>query len=391
MRVVLGFLTSAMCCLPSLVSRQLDLKRRWWLYGCCILLGGAILWSDIPGSAAIYAVLLGACIVLSFFRSEKPGKYLRIALCWGSGMATLCGRFLFSAQAVFLSAVSVLIVSTGFSFASRWLSKWTAEDFVALTEEKKTSPMLLMCFLLGVLFVITAVSEVFSVACAWLAVAFGIAIALTITLWNDLSLAVSHSLETSQQRQSRMAAIDRASRDSDAEIFRQLTECRNHITQLQLAYGNHDMAAVDALLSTETDSRRRSYTDNMLLDAVLRNRAYQIEKRGMRTDFILQIDSIRGYSISDIGVILETMLDLISDSFGGSHDLVKLRVQTWHRMIIMTAGRRSGIQSIPELKRETLRQLADDYHGWFEIAEFGKETRISVVLLDPVRRETSEA
>jgi len=385
MELAFAFLTAALCCIPALFFRAEGKKRWWWLYGTCIVCGGALLGFSVPAAELIFAFVMGACILIPGLRMHRSGVAVSFCLCWSAGLAVLCGRNILTTAFPQVSLLCALVLSAAFSVVTRLLSRWTMEDSAVLSEERRVTPLLLLSVFSLLALCAVAFAPTAPGACAVISIASAAFSAMVVSLWNEMRLAVTHSVEGVQQSQKKLEAIDKASRNTDSELYRQLAECRSRLEQLSAAFRQGDMDCLGQLLSVDSIPEQSSYSSNLLLDAVLRSGAARIEKAGMRTDFSLLLGELKAFSASDLGVILDIILDILSEPHPSESDTVRLRVQKWNKMLVISAGRRAALRVVPEVKREALNTLAERYQGWTDFTQQEKGTRFSVVLFEPAK------
>lgn len=385
-RIILNILFLLSACVPALFFLPVRKSRLMWILPVCALLCGMN-----PASVLlffIYALLLGVCLWFLAYKLPENGKLLNFVLCWGGCAAVLdSGHFLRgSAPAsviTWLFLVLVICLALAFGFAINWSTRWTLEDGMPLSEDNRISPIPLLLILVGILLLLIPAGGRFPLGCAIAAVMLQVLILLVTALWRDMSLAVRHSQQTSDHSRQSMRVIDRASRSSEAELRRQLAESNNKLLLARLAYRNNDRKALTEVLDIPEELDTTPYCSFPLLDAVLRHAAYEARRSGMTPNFQLQLGGLRDFSLSDIGVMLDMMLGVMTEHHPGEPDFLRLRVQEWGNALVMTAGRHDHLRSIDDDKLDTLNQLAADRGGWSAFTEKENWICLCAVLFRP--------
>ena len=382
-------------CLPAFFFRPFHRRRFFWCFILCALLGAFLLHPLDRFAIFFYALLLGICLFPLVYKPLKHGRLSGFLLCWNGGLAVLnIGRLPrpseLSGTAEWLVLALALAAALVFAFFSRWLSGWTTEDSVYLSEDNKASPLPLMITISIPQLLLTFAGTDFSVGRIFIAAVLHSLLLMLLSLWNNLTLSVLHSLESSENSRKSLQLIDSASRSSEATLQRHLTESSNRLRQVSLAYQNGDKAALSALLELP-DDMGSSYCAFPLLDAILRHGARESEAAGLRPNFQLQLGSMRNFFLPDVGVLIELMLELMTERHPGEQDTLRLRMQEWGDALIVVAGRRDPLNFVPENTMHTLLQLTEEYHGCLEFAKKGQGIRLSAVLFRPAAEKQPSA
>lgn len=373
-------------CLPAFLFRSFPRKRFGWCFLPCALLGALFLYFFPRTAFLLYALLLGLFLFFAVYRPLKIGKLSGFFLCWSGSLSILCIGHLYiispAGLTLWFFLAFVFVVSLSFGLAAYWLFRWTAEDTFRLSEERRISPLPPLIMITCFQFLLTFFGEFFPVGCVLISVALQIILLMILSLWNNMTLSVRHSQESSENSRQSAHLIDHASRSSAAELQRQLTESRNKLHQARLAYHSGNKEVLDTLLDLP-EEQSGSYCSQLLLDAILRHSAHEAQEVGLLTNFKLQLGSMRDFPLSDIGVLLGIMLELLSEPHPGKPDTLRLRMQEWSDALVIVVGRREPLRVVPESKMNTLRQLAEEYHGWAELAEKEHGICLSAVLFRP--------
>lgn len=388
---VQSFLLFLFACLPTFFFRPFRRKRFFWCFILCAL-SGAFLFQPFPRFALFfYALLLGLCLLLVVYMPLEHGKLSGFLLCWSCGLAVLSiGRpphtAALSGRTEWLVLSLSLFAALVFAFFSRWLSRWEIEDTVWLSEERKVSPLPLLITISFLLLLLTFGETGFSIDRIVIAGVLQILLLMILSLWSNMALSVLHSKESSENSRKSVHLIDSASRSSEATLQRQLTESNNKLQQVSLAYQNGDEAALSVLLDLPEDTGS-SYCSLPLLDAILRHSARKSEAADLLPNFQLQLGSMRNFFLPDVGVLVDLMLELMTERHPGKPDTLRLRMQEWGDALVVVVGRRDPLHTVPENTMNTLLQLTEEYHGWLEFAEKGHGIRLSAVLFRPAAKK----
>lgn len=386
-----SFLLFLFACLPAFFFRPFCRKRFFWCFILCSL-SGAFLFQPFPHFALFfYALLLGLCFLLVIYKPLEHGKLSGFLLCWSSGLAVLnIGHLphtdVFSVRTEWLVLSLSLFAALVLAFFSRWLSRWTTEDEVWLSEESKVSPMPLLITISLLLLLLTFRGTDSFINRTVIASVLQVLLLMILSLWNNMALSVLHSKESSENSRKSVHLIDSASRSSEATLQRRLTESNNKLQQVSLAYQNGDEAALSALLDLPKDTGR-SYCSLPLLDAILRHSARRSEAADLLPNFQLQLGSMRNFFLPDVGVLVDLMLELMTERHPGKPDTLRLRMQEWGDALVVVVGRRDPLNAVSENTMDTLLQLTEEYHGWLEFAEKGHGIRLSAVLFRPADKK----
>lgn len=386
--LVLNSLLFLFSCLPAFLFRPFPIKRFAWCFVLCAPLS-AFLFQPFPRfSFFFYALLLGLFLFLSIYRVIESGKLSGFLLCWSGGLTVLSSGHLLHAVASTGAAAWFLLLFSlfegiVFGFAARLLFQRGSEDMVQLTEDHKVSPLPLLFIISAFLFLLTLFGAELPIGCIPISIVLHSLLLMILSLWDNMSLAVRHSKESSEHSQKSVHLIDHASRSSEATLLRQLTESNNKLHQVSLAYQNGDKATLSSLLELP-DTQGSSYSPHLLLDAILRSSARKARDAGLLPNFQLQLGSMENFFLPDIGVLVNLMLELMSERHPGDPDTLRLRMQEWGNALIVVVGRRDSLNSVPENKMNALLQLTEEYHGWLELAEKDRGIRLSVVLFRPI-------
>ena len=385
-QIILNILFLLSACLPALLFPPVRQNRLMWVMPGCALLCGVFTASALL--LFIYALLLGACLWFLTYKLPEDGKLLSFVLCWGGCLAVLGGGHFLRGGApasimTWLFLALMICAALAFGFAINWCTRWTLEDSMPLSDERSISPLPLLFILAGILLLLTLLCGRFPLGCTVSAAVLQVFTLLITALWRDMSLAVRHSQETSDHSRQSMRVIDRASRSSEAELQRQLAESNNKLLLARLAYRNNDHASLAEVLDISEEQDAATYCSFPLLDAVLRHSAYEARRSGMTPNFQLQLGGLRDFSLSDIGVMLDMMLGVMTEHHPGKPDMLRLCVQEWGNALIMTVGRHDRLYSVDGDKLDTLNQLTAERGGWSEFAEKENWICLSAVLFRP--------
>ena len=252
-----------------------------------------------------------------------------------------------------------------------------------LSEDHKISPLPLLIAISAFLLLLALLGSELPIGCILISIVLQSLLLMLLSLWDNMSLAVRHSKESSEHSQKSVHLIDHASRSSEATLQRHLTESNNRLHQVSLAYQNGDKAALSSLLEFP-DEPGSSYCSHLLLDAILRNGARKARDAGLLPNFQLQLGSMKDFFLPDVGVLVNLMLELMTECHPGSSDTLRLRMQEWGDALIVVVGRRDFLNAVPENKMNALLQLTEEYHGWLELAEKDRGIRLSAVLFRPL-------
>lgn len=373
--------------LPAFLFRPFHRKRFTWCFVLCALLGAFLLQPFPRFALSLYALLLGLCLFLVVYQQLEHGKLSGFLLCWSSGVAVLNTAHLLHTPALsritawFLLLFS-LLVALALGLASHWLSRWTTEDAVWLSEDHKVSPLPLLITILSLLLFLTFFGGALPIGCIFFALVLQILLLMILSLWDNMALSVRHSKESSESSRKSVHLIDHASRSSEATLQRRLTESNNKLHQASLAYQSGNKEVLSTLLELP-DEQGSSYCSHLLLDAILRHGARKAQEVGLFPNFQLQLGNMQDFFLPDIGVLVDLMLELMTERHPGKSDTLRLRMQEWGDALIVVVGRRDPLSAVPENKMNTLLQLTEEYHGWLELAEKGRGIRLSAVLFRP--------
>lgn len=386
-QLIRDFLLFLFSFLPAFLFRPFARKRYAWCFVLCSLLGAFSLQPFPRFALPVYALLLGLCLFFVLYKPLARGKLSGLLLCWSSGIAVLnTGHLLHTLALSDMTAWFLLLFSLlaalSLGFASHWLSRWTTEDTVWLSEDHSVSPLSLLITISALLWILTLCGEAFPIGCAFFALALASLLLMILSLWDNMALSVRHSRQSSEESRKSVHLIDHASRSSEATLQRRLTESNNKLYQVSLAYQNGDKAALCALLDL-SDRPDNSYCPYLQLDAILHHRARKAREAGLFPNFQLQLGGMRNFFLPDIGVLVGLMLDLMTERHPGKPDTLRLRMQEWGDALVVVVGRHDLLNTVPENIMSTLLQLTEEYHGWLELAEKERGIRLSAVLFRP--------
>ena len=379
-------------CIPALLFRPLQLKRYLWGFLLCAG-GAAILLPEgfVPG-VFLYALLLGAYLYFAVYRPRKQGKFLGFCLCFSGCMAVLgAAHALLSSDFPSLTGYALLLYSltlgVGYGFALRIIFREESDDVLPLSEEQKLSPrlpllMILLCQMFLLLF-----GAALPVLCLSISLFLALLSLLLLSLWSNMSLAVLRSRECSELDKQSRQAIDHVNRGTEAELQRRMTESNNRLLQASFAFRRNDKEELQLLLGAADESGSITYSDNHLLDAILRHRAYEARRSEMTPSFRLQLGAMKGFDLSDIGVVLDMMLGMMSEHHPGHKDMLRLRMQEWGDTLVIVVGRHDCLRMAPEEQMNAMRHLVEEYGGCLELAEWGRDLCLSAVLFRPPAAE----
>ena len=379
-----SFLFFLFTCLPPLFFRPLNRKRFAPCLFLCLLASAAE--PDFPCLLFLFALGLGLFLFFAVRHSPSCATMPAFSLCWGGCLAVLdVGHLLFSilssALTTWVLLLLTFLIALAFALASRWFSRWTLEDAIQLSEEQSITPATPLVILLFLLLFCSLFGGYFPLICACIAVFLHILLLLLLSLWNNMTLTIRHSRESSENSRQSVQAIDRASRSTEAELRRRLTESDNKLHQVKLAFQNGDRDTLASLLELSQEAEESSYSSFLLLDAILRHRAAEARKAGLQPNFQLRLGTMNGFSLAEIGVLLDLMLTLMGEPHPGNQDdALRLRMQEWGDALVIVVGRRDALRTLPEDKMNVLRQLTGDRLGWLELTEKEKGICLSAVL-----------
>ena len=390
-RIFLNFLLFLFACLPAFLFHPFQRKRYSWCFILCSLLGAFLLYPLPRFALLLYALLLGICLFFVLYKPTGHSKLSSFFLCWNGSIAVLStGHLLYTVSSLTPSAWFLLLfsflVGLSFGLAIYWLSRWMTEDTVWLSEEHRISPLPLLITIFCLMLLLTFFGERFPIGCVFVAAVLQSLSLMVISLWNNMTLSVRHSQESSENSRQSIHLIDNASRDSEAALLRKLTESNNKLHQISLAYQNGDKETVSTLLNL-SEEQGPSYCSHFLLDAILRSSAHEARNADLLPNFQLQLGKLQNFPLSDIGVLVDLMLILMIEHHPGKADTLRLRMQEWSDALIVVVGRRDPLRSVPESKMNTLLQLTKEYHGWLELTEKDRGICLSAVLFRPNAKE----
>lgn len=381
------FLFFLLVCLPAFLFRPFARKRFGWCFLPCALLGELLLYSLPRLAFFLYALVLGIFLFFVMYKPLQYGKLSGFFLCWSGSISVLSiGHLLNTTSSsdltVWFLLLFTLFVALTLGFICRWLSRWTTEDVFWLSEDHKISPLPLLIIISVFQLLLTFFGETLPVICIVVSLTLQAILLLILSLWDNMTLSVRHSQESSENSRQSVHLIDHASRSSEAVLQRQLTEINNKLQQARLAYHSGNKDILDALLDPP-EEQGNSYCSQLLLDAILRHSAHEAHEVGLLTNFQLQLGGMRDFPLSDIGVLLDLMLGLMIEPHPGKPDTLRLRMQEWGDALVVVVGRRDSLRAVAESKMNTLLQLTEEYHGWLELTEKERGICLSAVLFRP--------
>ena len=375
-------------CIPALLFRTLRLKRCLWGFLLCAGGGAFLLPEGFSPGVFLYALLLGAYLYLMVYRPREQGRCLAFCLCFSGCMAVLgTAHALLASDFPSLTGYALLLyalaLGAGYGSALRVIFREESEDILPLSEEQTLSPRLplltiLICQLLLLLF-----AAALPVLCLCMSLLLALLSLLLLSLWNNMSLTVLRSRESSERGKQSRQAIDHVNRGTEAELQRRLTESNNRLLQASFAFRRNDKEELQLLLGTADEPGIITYSDNHLLDAILRHRAYEARRSEMTPSFRLQLGTMKGFDVSDVGVVLDMMLGMMSEHHPGHQDMLRLRMQEWGDTLVIVVGRHDCLRMAPEEQMNAMRHLIEEYGGCLELAEWGRNLCLSAVLFRP--------